>query len=96
MYMCHVLYMYMYMYVSLTILQAVATMVEECCRFVDQTPNLETKLKFIDTLRTVSEGKVHVHVYMNNHVHSQMHTREREQREGEKRTTCKFTAALAA
>ena len=38
--------------------QAVAAMVEECCRFVDQTPDLETKLKLIDTLRTVSEGKV--------------------------------------
>lgn len=38
--------------------QAVAAMVEECCKFVGQTPNLETKLKLIDTLRTVSEGKV--------------------------------------
>lgn len=33
-------------------------MVEECCKFVDQTPNRETKLKLIDTLRAVSEGKV--------------------------------------
>ena len=38
--------------------QAVAAMVEECCKFVDQMPNLDTKLKLIDTLRTVSEGKV--------------------------------------
>ena len=76
--------MYMYMYVSLSLLQAVATMVEECCRFVDQTPNLETKLKLIDTLRTVSEGKVHVHVYMNNNVHSQMHSIEEKNREREK------------
>lgn len=38
--------------------QAVAAMVEECCKFVDQTPDMETKLKLIDTLRTVSEGKV--------------------------------------
>ena len=33
-------------------------MVEECCKFVNQTPDEETKLKFIDTLRTVTEGKV--------------------------------------
>ena len=33
-------------------------MVEECCKFVNQTPDVETKLKFIDTLRTVTEGKV--------------------------------------
>ena len=33
-------------------------MVEECCKFVDQAPDLDTKLKLIDTLRTVSEGKV--------------------------------------
>ena len=38
--------------------KAVAAMVEECCKFVDQTPDLDTKLKLIDTLRTVSEGKV--------------------------------------
>ena len=40
------------------IVQAVAAMVEECCKFVDQTPDRETKIKLIDTLRTVSEGKV--------------------------------------
>ena len=39
-------------------MQAVAAMVEECCKFVDQTPDQETKIKLIDTLRTVSEGKV--------------------------------------
>ena len=39
-------------------LQAVATMVEECCKYVNQTPDLETKLKLIDTLITVSKGKV--------------------------------------
>lgn len=33
-------------------------MVEECCKFVDQTPDDETKLKLIDTLRSVTEGKV--------------------------------------
>ena len=38
-------------------MKAVATMVEECCKFVDQTPNMSVKLKLIDTLRTVTEGK---------------------------------------
>lgn len=33
-------------------------MVEQCCRFVEQAPDLEIKLKLIDTLRTVTEGKV--------------------------------------
>ena len=33
-------------------------MVEECCKFVDQTPDRDTKLKLIDTLRAVTEGKV--------------------------------------
>ena len=33
-------------------------MVEQCCRFVEQTPDLPIKLKLIDTLRTVTEGKV--------------------------------------
>lgn len=41
-----------------TSLQAVATMVEECCKYVNQTPDLDTKLKLIDTLITVSKGKV--------------------------------------
>lgn len=40
--------------------QAVAKMVQECCAYVDQTPNKETKLKLIDTLRNVTEGKVSV------------------------------------
>jgi len=40
--------------------QAVAKMVQECCTYVDQTPNKETKLKLIDTLRNVTEGKVSV------------------------------------
>ena len=33
-------------------------MVEECCKFVDQAPDDSTKLKLIDTLRAVTEGKV--------------------------------------
>lgn len=45
-------------------------MVEEACKFVEQTPDKETKLKLIATLRTVTEGKVSfacrykLHVYI--------------------------------
>lgn len=38
--------------------QAVTKMVQEACTYVDKTPNMETKLKLIDTLRTVTAGKV--------------------------------------
>lgn len=41
---------------------AVTKMVQECCTYVDQTPDKETKLKLIDTLRTVTEGKIYVEV----------------------------------
>jgi 26S proteasome regulatory subunit N5 len=37
---------------------AVAAMVRECCTFIDQTPDKETKLKLIESLRNVTEGKV--------------------------------------
>jgi hypothetical protein len=33
-------------------------MVQEAFTYVDQTPDRETKLKFIETLRTVTAGKV--------------------------------------
>ena len=33
-------------------------MIQEACTYVEKTPNLETKLKLIDTLRTVTAGKV--------------------------------------
>ncbi|XP_075230968.1 regulatory particle non-ATPase 5 [Lycorma delicatula] len=42
--------------------QAVAKMVQECCSYVDQLPTKELKLKLIDTLRTVTEGKIYVEV----------------------------------
>lgn len=38
--------------------RAVAKMVRECCTYVDLTPNKDVKLKLIDTLRNVTEGKV--------------------------------------
>ena len=37
---------------------AVTKMVQQCCKYVDQTPTKELKLKLIDTLRTVTTGKV--------------------------------------
>ena len=38
--------------------QSVTKMIQEACTYVEKTPNLETKLKLIDTLRTVTAGKV--------------------------------------
>ena len=33
-------------------------MVQETMTYIDSTPDLKTKLELIDTLRTVTEGKV--------------------------------------
>lgn len=42
--------------------QAVTKMVQECCTYVDKTPDRETMIKLIETLRSVSEGKIYVEV----------------------------------
>lgn len=42
--------------------QAVSKMIQECITYVDKTPDKETKLKLIDTLRSVTEGKIYVEV----------------------------------
>lgn len=42
--------------------QAVSKMIQECCTYVDKTPNKATKLKLINTLRTVTEGKIYVEI----------------------------------
>ncbi|XP_030840015.1 26S proteasome non-ATPase regulatory subunit 12 [Strongylocentrotus purpuratus] len=42
--------------------QAVVKMVQESCTYVEQTPDMETKLKLIDTLRTVTAGKIYVEI----------------------------------
>ncbi|XP_013402440.1 26S proteasome non-ATPase regulatory subunit 12-like [Lingula anatina] len=42
--------------------QAVTKMVQEACSYVEQTPDMETKLKLIDTLRTVTAGKIYVEI----------------------------------
>ena len=39
-------------------LQSVTKMVQEACTYVEKTPNLDIKLKLIDTLRTITAGKV--------------------------------------
>jgi 26S proteasome regulatory subunit N5 len=38
--------------------QATTRMVQTVMTFLDDTPNLDTKLSVIETLRTVTEGKV--------------------------------------
>lgn len=38
--------------------QATTKMVQTVMGFLDETPNLETKLSVIEALRTVTEGKV--------------------------------------
>ena len=38
--------------------QAVSRMIQQCCEYVDQMPSEETRMKLIDTLRTVTAGKV--------------------------------------
>ncbi|KAH7943001.1 hypothetical protein HPB52_003984 [Rhipicephalus sanguineus] len=42
--------------------QSVAKMVQECLTYIDQMPTKEIKLAFIDTLRTVTAGKIYVEV----------------------------------
>ena len=40
--------------------QAVTKMVQECCTYIDKTPDKETMIKLIETLRSVTEGKVKI------------------------------------
>ncbi|CAH2260945.1 jg17720 [Pararge aegeria aegeria] len=42
--------------------QAVVKMVQECYNYVNKTPDKETKIKLIETLRTITEGKIYVEV----------------------------------
>ncbi|EIE86787.1 hypothetical protein RO3G_11498 [Rhizopus delemar RA 99-880] len=41
---------------------ATSKMVQEAMSYLDSTPNMETKLELIDTLRTVTDGKIYVEV----------------------------------
>ncbi|KND02822.1 proteasome regulatory particle lid subunit RPN5 [Spizellomyces punctatus DAOM BR117] len=42
--------------------QAVTKMIQEAMTYIDQTPDMPTKLELINTLRTVTEGKIFVEV----------------------------------
>jgi 26S proteasome regulatory subunit N5 len=42
--------------------QATTRMVQQVMKFLDDTPNLDVKLSVIETLRTVTEGKVNADV----------------------------------
>lgn len=42
--------------------QSVTKMIQECCTYVDSIKDRETQLKFIETLRTVTAGKIYVEV----------------------------------
>jgi len=42
--------------------QAVTKMVQKACEFLERTPDRETTLRLIDTLRTVTAGKIHVEI----------------------------------
>jgi len=41
---------------------AVTKMIQKACEYVEKTPDKETKIKLIDTLRTVTAGKIYVEV----------------------------------
>lgn len=58
--------------------QAVTKMVQECCTYVDQTPDKETMIKLIDTLRQVTEGKIYVEVERARLTHKLAKVREEE------------------
>ncbi|CAG8767048.1 12696_t:CDS:2, partial [Acaulospora colombiana] len=42
--------------------QAITKMVQEVMTYLESTPDLKTKLELIDSLRTVTEGKIYVEV----------------------------------
>lgn len=48
----------------LCLYQAVAKMVQECYKYVDAVTDLNIKLRLIDTLRTVTAGKVCQKIYI--------------------------------
>ncbi|MFH4982019.1 hypothetical protein AB6A40_008728 [Gnathostoma spinigerum] len=41
---------------------AIARMVRDCCDMVDKTPNEQVKSKLIETLRTITAGKIYVEI----------------------------------
>lgn len=51
-----------YFFVRSQLKQAVVKMVQECYTYVNKTPDKETKIKLIETLRSITEGKIYVEV----------------------------------
>lgn len=49
--------------------QAVVKMVQECCSYVDVMPTKDLKVQLIDTLRSVTEGKVRVQIIICFNIH---------------------------
>jgi len=48
--------------VDLIFFQAVSKMVQTCCTFVESMPSEESKMKLIQVIRTVTEGKVRLYL----------------------------------
>lgn len=48
--------------ILIRVIQATTKMVQEAMSHLDDTPDMDTKLELIDTLRTVTEGKIFVEV----------------------------------
>lgn len=42
--------------------QAITTMIQEVIKYLDESPDLETKIETIENIRTVTEGKIYVEV----------------------------------
>lgn len=66
--------------------QAVAKMVQECLTYIDKLPDKETQLRFIDTLRTVTAGKIYVEVERARLTHKLAQMKEAEGNVGEAAT----------
>lgn len=60
--------------------QAVTKMIQECCTYVDQMPDKKTKLELIDTLRTVTAGKIYVEVERARLTHKLARMKEEEEK----------------
>lgn len=67
--------------------QAVTAMIQKCCEFVDAAPDKPTLLKFIDTLRTVTAGKIYVEVERANLSYKLAQIKERD---GDLEESCKI------
>lgn len=48
---------------AMTILQAITAMVQQAALYINDTPDLETRNELIETLNSISAGKVHYSPY---------------------------------